>query len=122
MTGERSLILTEDGSRSRLDRETGELFHNRAGAITEALKNYVEPSGATQSIRGRGSLAVLDVCFGLGYNTWMLVESLLASGLAAAELSVFAIERDADVLPDAISVLEDSRLARARALINSSSD
>ncbi len=117
MPEENRLIATEDGSLSRLDEGTGELFHNKAGAITEALKNYVEPSGAIELIRNQGSLAMLDVCFGLGYNTWMLIESVLTCDVSPAGIKVFGVERDADVLPDAITVLkEEARLGRARDL------
>ena len=121
MARERSLVLTEDGSLSRRDAETGELFHNRAGAITEALKNYIEPAGAVERIRETGSLTVLDACFGLGYNTWVLLETVLASVSSTVHVKVTGIERDFDVLSDAISVLQDLRLERVRQFVGTAS-
>jgi len=120
MAPAQSLVMTEDGSLSRRDEETGELFHNRAGAITEAHKNYVEPSGAVELIKENGTLTILDACFGLGYNTWMLLETVLASVHATVQVRVFGIERDADVLSDAITVLHDVRLKHVRQLVSAS--
>lgn len=58
-------IITEDNSLTCFHSETGELYHNRAGAFTEALKNYVEPALAMSDALKRERLDVLDACFGL---------------------------------------------------------
>jgi hypothetical protein len=120
MEGEQALIRTEDGSWSLRDLETGELFHNRTGAVTEALKNFVEPSGAVEVLRQTGSLSVLDACFGLGYNSWILIAEILASDIAAGTVRVLAIDRNSEILDRAISVLEDARLCGVKALFGAS--
>ncbi|HEY9869851.1 MAG TPA: MnmC family methyltransferase [Candidatus Obscuribacterales bacterium] len=91
-------------------------MHNRAGAVTEALKNYVEPSGALAVLRQTGSLSVLDACFGLGYNSWILIAEILASEIAAGAVRVVAIDRSAEILDRAATVLDDPRLFRVKAL------
>lgn len=106
-----NLVETEDGSLSCLDCETGELYHNRAGAFTEALKNYVEPSEATRLLRSRGELHILDVCFGLGYNTWVALSRLMNDLTDGQLIRVVALERDALIISAIPQILRDSRLS-----------
>ncbi|MDX2084953.1 MAG: MnmC family methyltransferase [Candidatus Melainabacteria bacterium] len=68
---------TEDLSWSCLDPVSKECQHNQAGAYTEARLHYVAPSGWEEALKRSGHLRVLDVCFGLGYNTWTLIQSVL---------------------------------------------
>lgn len=106
-----NFVETEDGSLTCLDPETGELYHNRAGAVTEALCTYLEPSGAAQLLADTGRLHLLDICFGLGYNTWVLLASLAVQAGLTGTISVLALERDSDIVAAAPAVLADPRLA-----------
>jgi tRNA U34 5-methylaminomethyl-2-thiouridine-forming methyltransferase MnmC len=71
------LVTTADGSWSCRDDLTGELCHNRAGAYTESVHFYVRPSGLLDLALGQGHIRVLDACYGLGYNSWALINELL---------------------------------------------
>ncbi len=93
-----TLQTTDDGSLSCVDSETGELCHNRAGAYTEALKNYTEPSGLIDRIRELGTARVLDACYGLGYNTWVLIDQVLKEAQKPFTLEVVAIEANPETL------------------------
>lgn len=104
------LIATEDGSLSCRDPETGELYHNRAGAITEAIENYLRPSAAIDVFRKKGSLNVLDICFGLGYNSWVLLAALAAEPGLAGNLRILAIEADFEILNHLETVLQNPKL------------
>jgi tRNA U34 5-methylaminomethyl-2-thiouridine-forming methyltransferase MnmC len=111
------VVTTEDGSITCRDQGTGELYHNRAGAYTEALHNYVEPSHLKQIIEAKRELKVLDVCFGLGYNTFVLALELLnqLDAISAGEkfnLAVMAIDRDPEIIKVLPEVLADERLKR----------
>jgi tRNA U34 5-methylaminomethyl-2-thiouridine-forming methyltransferase MnmC len=101
-----TLVTTEDGSVSCLDAETGELCHNRAGAYTEALKNYIEPSGLVKWARRTGEIQLLDACYGLGYNTWVLANELVKQLDSPFALSVVAIEKNPEILSFLPHVLE----------------
>lgn len=90
--------ITEDGSLTCRDPETGELYHNRAGARAEALAHYVKPSGILSLIREKKRANLLDVFFGLGYNTLTLVNELLNDPPPSLHLSVTAIEWDEAIL------------------------
>jgi tRNA U34 5-methylaminomethyl-2-thiouridine-forming methyltransferase MnmC len=95
------LVSTEDGSLSIRDEATGELHHNRAGAFEEALVNYVQPSGVlfAPDLCGKDSvLRVLDVCFGLGYNSFVLLAALAQVRPLFKTVHILGIEQDADIV------------------------
>lgn len=93
-----TVITTADGTLSCHDVETGELMHNRAGAYTEALKNYAEPCNALELVEGTGGIRLLDACYGLGYNTWVLADYLLKTTTRPFTMYVIAIEKSVDIL------------------------
>ncbi|MBY0548094.1 MAG: hypothetical protein K2W95_12435 [Candidatus Obscuribacterales bacterium] len=107
------MLLTDDGSYTLFDSESGELFHNRAGALTEALHNYLKPSRALDTLISAGQLRVLDVCFGLGYNSFVLLEEALRTEVPG-RISIVAIEKDPAVLAMCTEVLKDERLSHLR--------
>ena len=59
---------TADGSFTLYSEDFGEWFHSREGAYAEALTTYVEATNLAQLAQG-SALTILDVCYGLGYNT-----------------------------------------------------
>jgi tRNA U34 5-methylaminomethyl-2-thiouridine-forming methyltransferase MnmC len=71
------IVRTEDGTITCFDQATGELYHNRAGAYAEALVNFVMPSGLLEWAQSNESLSILDLPFGLGYNTFVFLEKLV---------------------------------------------
>lgn len=94
------LLPTEDGSLSCLDAATQELFHNRAGAYTEALKNYAEPATVAQPDWHTAEpvvLRLLDPSFGLGYNTWVLLAEIFAQNLLPPDSSIHVLGVELDI-------------------------
>lgn len=61
--------LTADGSYTFFSTEFGEAYHSQFGARQEAEFKFVEPTQLRQKARQQLSLRLLDVCYGLGYNT-----------------------------------------------------
>ncbi|WP_456431456.1 tRNA (5-methylaminomethyl-2-thiouridine)(34)-methyltransferase MnmD [Nitratifractor sp.] len=62
------VVPTQDGSTTLYSAEFDECYHStRDGALNESLRKHVEPAFALQN--GATRLTILDVCFGLGYNT-----------------------------------------------------
>lgn len=90
-------IATGDGTVTLRDSATGELFHNSAGAYLEAMENYVRPALAGFS-PGSG-LRLLDICFGLGYNTFAFIDHVARNELSIREVEVLAVEADRGLLP-----------------------
>ena len=61
--------LTADGSLTFYSAEFGETFHSRQGARQEAELKFVEPTQLRQKAQQKPSVRLLDLCYGLGYNT-----------------------------------------------------
>lgn len=108
------LHITADGSVTLQDEETGELFHNRAGAYSEALVNFVRPLSLEKNAFALKEYAVLDVCFGLGYNTFALLMELALLPSAIERVKVLAIEKNELPLHHLSDVLRDERLKLLR--------
>lgn len=61
--------VTEDGSFTFFSPEFGEKFHSRFGAKIESEITFVESCQLVQKAESQNSLKILDICYGLGYNT-----------------------------------------------------
>jgi tRNA U34 5-methylaminomethyl-2-thiouridine-forming methyltransferase MnmC len=111
------VVQTADGSITCFDNETGEHYHNKAGAYTEAKLNYVEPSGVIDLFRNTRKLSVLDLPFGLGYNTLVMLQQILelqSEQSMPGEIDVVGIESDANIIKVVEQVLEDDRFKTLR--------
>ena len=82
-------VLTKDGSYSLRSVFFKENFHSLFGALEETKKKFTAPSDL-QRFEGR-SLDVLDICFGLGYNTASLINELIKQN---SYLNWYALEID----------------------------
>lgn len=65
--------LTADGSFTFFSSEFGEFFHSTQGAKEEALLKFAEPCQLAQKAQ-QSVIRLLDVCYGLGYNTAAALE------------------------------------------------
>ena len=69
---EKELVLCEDGSKTLFSKEFNEPYHStKDGALHESLEKHVKP--ALQIKKDAKSLVILDICFGLGYNTFATI-------------------------------------------------
>lgn len=60
---------TADGSVTFRSERFGETFHSRKGAWQEALSKFVEPTHLPAIATQANTIRLLDICYGLGYNT-----------------------------------------------------
>jgi len=67
-TGDLLPQLTADGSFTFFSSDFGEAFHSHYGARQEAQLKFVEPTQLRQKAQ-QPTLRLLDICYGLGYNT-----------------------------------------------------
>ncbi len=86
-------VLTKDGSYSLKSIFFQENFHSLLGALEETRLKFTAPSNL-QRFKGK-SLNVLDICFGLGYNTASLVNELIKQN---SYLNLYALEIDKNPL------------------------
>ena len=61
--------LTDDGSTTYWNEKFQEAYHSRVGAYTEALEKHVKACGITELANKQDEIKILDLCFGLGYNS-----------------------------------------------------
>ena len=66
---QKSLLLCEDGTHTLFSKEFNEPYHStRDGALHESLEKHVKPAFTRK--QHQKEVTVLDICFGLGYNTF----------------------------------------------------
>ncbi len=94
-------VETDDGSVTFWNFEYKEHYHTPAGARLEAEEKYIIP-GKLKDRLAKGNVALLDVCFGLGYNSLAAMD-IAARGigheaLGTGELAITALEMDRRVV------------------------
>lgn len=89
-------VITGDGTITLHSTEYNEAMHTVSGAFEEALYRHVFPSKILE--RSDEHLRVLDIGFGLGYNTLALISEFLRKK-SGQQLSVITLERDLSYLP-----------------------
>lgn len=68
---------TQDGSIGLYSYADNDVYHSKFGAITEAWEKFVLPSGIANKLDNNHSIKVLDVCYGIGYNTKALMSFII---------------------------------------------
>jgi tRNA U34 5-methylaminomethyl-2-thiouridine-forming methyltransferase MnmC len=68
--------LTKDGSFTFFSQEFGEKFHSESGAKQEAEKKFVQTCQLAELAQVNSSLKLLDICYGLGYNTASALQTI----------------------------------------------
>ena len=91
-------VLTKDGSYSLKSVFFKENFHSLLGALEETKIKFTAPSDLKR-FKGK-SLDVLDICFGLGYNSASLFNELIKQ---KSYLNWYALEIDKKPLEYALS-------------------
>ncbi len=82
-------VLTKDGTYSLRSEFFQENFHSSLGALKETKMKFTVPSDLRR-FKGK-SLNVLDICFGLGYNSASLFDELIKQ---KSYLNFYALEID----------------------------
>lgn len=93
---------TADGSDTFFSETFGEWFHSRSGAYDEARSTYVQATQLVERAQRQGHVTILDVCYGLGYNTAAALEALWAES-PAVPVRLVGLELDASVPRAAIA-------------------
>ncbi|GAB6074308.1 tRNA (5-methylaminomethyl-2-thiouridine)(34)-methyltransferase MnmD [Nautilia lithotrophica] len=71
MNGLMNFVETKDGTFTLKSEKYNECYHSSEGAYTESLYKHVHPGYTAAEKFGYygGEIRILDICFGLGYNT-----------------------------------------------------
>ncbi|MBW4578328.1 MAG: hypothetical protein KME42_01995 [Tildeniella nuda ZEHNDER 1965/U140] len=92
---------TDDGSFTFFSEAFGEAFHSRKGAKAEAMHKFAQATELTQKAQ-QPRLRLLDVCYGLGYNTAAALETIWNVN-PACEVELYGLELDLTIPHAAIA-------------------
>ena len=92
-------VATEDGSYTLMHPGYQQTFHSYAGAAKEAEDLYVKASGFAEKLGSAGSLCILDIGLGLGYNALSTLACWQA-GATRANIKVVSLEKDRQLVED----------------------
>lgn len=87
--------LTQDGSYTFFSEEFGEAFHSDQGAKTEAFQKFSDAIDLQQKAQ-QSQIKLLDVCYGLGYNTAAAIE-VIRKVNPICNIEIYALELDPTV-------------------------
>ena len=82
-------VITKDGSISFRSEKFNENFHSLAGAYYETKNKFINPSRLKRF--QNKSINVLDICFGIGYNSALLFENII---IELSTLNWYGIDLD----------------------------
>ncbi|WP_017662443.1 tRNA (5-methylaminomethyl-2-thiouridine)(34)-methyltransferase MnmD [Baaleninema simplex] len=92
---------TADGSRTFYSDEFGEFFHSHHGAKQEAESKFVRSTFLPDRAR-KPVVYLLDICYGLGYNTAAALETIWREN-PYCQVVWMGLESDATVAPAAVT-------------------
>ena len=101
-------VKTEDGSLSLYHPGYKQHFHTLAGARSEAIKKFVEPTHLRERLQEQSCVSLLDIGFGLGYNAAAAAE--LAEETKAGELEIHTLENDREALNAAMPLFSENSM------------
>ncbi len=95
MSQELKPCITDDGSYTFFSTEFGQTFHSKYGAKEESVYKFATPTLLAQKAQ-RGHLRLLDICYGLGYNTAAAIETIWQAN-PQCTIEIMALEIDRTV-------------------------
>lgn len=60
---------TNDGSVGLFSPQDDDIYHSTYGALTESWQKFIVPSRFEQYLSAHEEVKILDICYGIGYNT-----------------------------------------------------
>jgi len=91
-----SKFLTLDNTETYLNSEVQQTYHSQTGAVEEALKKYSIPCKIAE-IAKTGTVRILDMFFGIGYNSAMAIDIALAEN-PDCKIEIVAVENDPEII------------------------
>lgn len=61
--------FTNDGTVGLFSPVDDDIYHSTYGALTESWQKFIQPSMLEQYLKNNDSVKILDICYGIGYNT-----------------------------------------------------
>ena len=89
-------VTTKDGSNTLYSKEYNQHYHScNDGALQESLQKHILP--AFEHIDKKDTITILDICFGLGYNTLATLYYIKKNNLKL-NVNIYSPELDGELL------------------------
>lgn len=95
-------VITQDQSVTFRNEQYQETYHSVSGAKEEAIKKFVEPCNF-EVLAQQGKLRILDICFGLGYNTAAALDAIHSVN-ANCKVWIVGLENDPAILQKMLEI------------------
>ena len=69
--------FTNDGSVGLFSPSADDIYHSTYGALTEAYEKFILPSNINNFLKKNSEIKILDICFGIGYNSKSFINYFL---------------------------------------------
>jgi tRNA U34 5-methylaminomethyl-2-thiouridine-forming methyltransferase MnmC len=96
-------MITADGSATFFSDSFGEAFHSIHGAKQEAEAKFVIPTRIRDKAKQQDNVNILDVCYGLGYNSAAAIACIEDLEANRARLQIIGLENNLQVPQQAIA-------------------
>ena len=75
--GEVVFCKTNDGSVGLYNNKVEDIYHSTYGAYSESYEKFLQASNFLKYINKNNKINILDVCYGIGYNTKAAINEIL---------------------------------------------
>lgn len=69
--------FTNDGSVGLFSPDADDIYHSTYGALTEAVEKFILPMDLKKYFEHNNEIKILDICFGIGYNSKTFLDFFL---------------------------------------------
>ncbi len=69
--------FTNDGSVGLFSPTDNDIYHSTYGALTEAYEKFILPADIETYLSNKSEIKVLDICYGIGYNSKSFINYIL---------------------------------------------
>lgn len=83
--------FTNDGSVGLFSPEDDDIYHSTYGALTEAYEKFVLPSEPDYYFENLDEIKILDICYGIGYNSKAFINYFLEKFLNEVKQNIAPI-------------------------------
>ncbi len=95
--GEVFFCETEDGSIGLFNKKVDDIYHSTHGAYSESYEKFLVSSGFLDFIKQNDKVSILDVCYGIGYNSKVAIDEILKLD-KPFEIKIDALEYDKNLI------------------------
>ena len=86
--------MTNDYSTGLYNEGVNDIYHSAFGALTEAYEKFINPLNIKTYMKDKMRLNVLDICYGIGYNTKALLNEILTLDISGKEINIDCVDND----------------------------